>query len=163
MIEVQTELENVSEEARKLIEKAVGAALESGGAHGGVCVLITDAEEIRSLNRNYRKIDRVTDVLTFPAWEGEAILCPKDEYLGDIAICYERAQEQAEEYGHSLERELAFLAVHGALHLLGYDHMTTEDEKKMFSKQEEILRGMGLPREKDENASGKTEDGEDET
>jgi len=109
-------------------------------------VLITDAEEIQSLNRNYRKIDRVTDVLTFPAWEGEAILCPKDEYLGDIAICYERAQQQAQDYGHSLERELAFLAVHGALHLLGYDHMTPEDEKTMQKKQEEILTGLGLTR-----------------
>jgi len=146
MIEVQTELTGIAGGARALIIRAVSAALENGGAGGDVCVLITDAEEIQSLNRNYRKIDRVTDVLTFPAWEGEAILCPKDEYLGDIAICYERAEEQAEEYGHSLERELAFLAVHGALHLLGYDHMTPEDEKRMLGKQEEILTGLGLTR-----------------
>ena len=146
MIEVQTELTGIADGARALIIRAVSAALENGGAGGDVCVLITDAEEIQSLNRNYRKIDRVTDVLTFPAWEGEAILCPKDEYLGDIAICYERAEEQAEEYGHSLERELAFLAVHGALHLLGYDHMTPEDEKRMLGKQEEILTGLGLTR-----------------
>ena len=88
----------------------------------------------------------MTDVLTFPAWEGDAILCPPDGYLGDIAICFERAKEQAEEYGHSLERELAFLSVHGALHLLGYDHMQPEDEKKMFSKQDEILNELGYHR-----------------
>lgn len=146
MIEVQTELTGIAEGARELVVRAVRTALENGGAGGDVCVLITDAEEIQSLNRNYRKIDRVTDVLTFPAWEGEAILCPKDEYLGDIAICYERAQQQAQDYGHSLERELAFLAVHGALHLLGYDHMTPEDETTMQKKQEEILAELGLTR-----------------
>ena len=147
MIDVQTELERVPESAGELVGRAVSAALENGGVKGDVCVLITDAEEIQTLNRTYRKIDRVTDVLTFPAWEGEAILCPKDEYLGDIAICYERALEQAEEYNHSLERELAFLAVHGSLHLMGYDHMTSEDEAAMFAKQEEILLSLGLPRQ----------------
>ncbi|MEN6563345.1 MAG: rRNA maturation RNase YbeY, partial [Christensenella sp.] len=95
---------------------------------------------------NYRKIDRVTDVLTFPAWEGDAILCPPDGYLGDVAICYGRAVAQAKEYGHSLERELAFLAVHGALHLLGYDHMTQKDERVMLQKQTEILNAMGITR-----------------
>ncbi|MEN6419566.1 MAG: rRNA maturation RNase YbeY [Clostridiaceae bacterium] len=147
MIDLQTELEQVPKSALELIRRVVTAALENGGVRGDVCVLITDAEEIQSLNRTYRKIDRVTDVLTFPAWEGEAILCPRDEYLGDIAICYERAVEQAEEYNHSLERELAFLAVHGSLHLMGYDHMTSEDEKNMFGKQEEILLSLGLARE----------------
>jgi probable rRNA maturation factor len=147
MIDLQTELEQVPQSALELIRSAVSASLENGGVRGDVCVLITDAEEIQSLNRTYRKIDRVTDVLTFPAWEGEAILCPPDEYLGDIAICYERAVEQAEEYNHSLERELAFLAVHGSLHLMGYDHMTKEDEAAMFAKQEEVLVSLGLTRE----------------
>ena len=146
MTEIQTELEGIPSASRELIARAVDTALKSENAHGDVCVLITDAEEIQTLNRTYRAVDRVTDVLTFPAWEGDAILCPPDEYLGDIAICYERAAEQAEEYGHSLERELAFLAVHGALHLLGYDHMTPEDEKRMLGKQEEILTGLGLTR-----------------
>ncbi|MPN03887.1 Endoribonuclease YbeY [bioreactor metagenome] len=147
MIDLQTELEQVPQSALELIRSAVSASLENGGVRGDVCVLITDAEEIQSLNRTYRKIDRITDVLTFPAWEGEAILCPPDEYLGDIAICYERAVEQAEEYNHSLERELAFLAVHGSLHLMGYDHMTKEDEAAMFAKQEEVLVSLGLTRE----------------
>lgn len=147
MIDLQTELEQVPQSALELIRSAVSASLANGGVRADVCVLITDAEEIQSLNRTYRKIDRVTDVLTFPAWEGEAILCPPDEYLGDIAICYERAVEQAEEYNHSLERELAFLAVHGSLHLMGYDHMTKEDEAAMFAKQEEVLVSLGLTRE----------------
>ena len=147
MIDLQTELEQVPQSALELIRSAVSASLANGGVRGDVCVLITDAEEIQSLNRTYRKIDRVTDVLTFPAWEGEAILCPPDEYLGDIAICYECAVEQAEEYNHSLERELAFLAVHGSLHLMGYDHMTKEDEAAMFAKQEEVLVSLGLTRE----------------
>jgi probable rRNA maturation factor len=146
MIDVQTELECLPESAGELIRRAVSSALVQEGATGDVCVLITDAEEIQRLNALYRNIDRVTDVLTFPAWEGDAILCPPDGYLGDIAICYERAEEQALEFGHSLERELAFLAVHGSMHLLGYDHMTTEDEQIMMKKQEEVLNEMGYPR-----------------
>jgi len=146
MIEVQTELEQVPSAAGELIRRAVETAQASENVKGDVCVLITDAEEIQTLNRTYRAADRVTDVLTFPAWEGDAILCPPDGYLGDVAICYERAAEQAEEYGHSLERELAFLAVHGSLHLMGYDHMDPENERKMFQKQEQILQAMGLSR-----------------
>ena len=146
MIDVQTELEFLPQNADSLIRRVVETALQKEGASGEVCVLVTDAEEIQRLNASYRNIDRVTDVLTFPAWEGDAILCPPDGYLGDIAICFERAEEQAAEYGHSLERELAFLSVHGALHLLGYDHMHSEDEKKMFSKQDEILDELGYHR-----------------
>jgi probable rRNA maturation factor len=146
MIDVQTELDCLPHDAEKLIRRAVECALKKNGAAGEVCVLITDAEEIQRLNASYRHIDRVTDVLTFPAWEGDAILCPPDGYLGDIAICFERAQEQAVEYGHSLERELAFLSVHGALHLLGYDHMQPDDERKMLAQQDEILNELGYRR-----------------
>ena len=146
MIDVQTELDCLPADAEELIRRAVSHALTKNSASGDVCVLITDAEEIQRLNASYRNIDRVTDVLTFPAWEGDAILCPPDGYLGDIAICFERAEEQAAEYGHSLERELAFLSVHGALHLLGYDHMQPDDEKKMFAKQDEILNELGYHR-----------------
>ena len=146
MIDVQTELDCLPADAEELIRRAVSQALTKNSASGDVCVLITDAEEIQRLNASYRNIDRVTDVLTFPAWEGDAILCPPDGYLGDIAICFERAEEQAAEYGHSLERELAFLSVHGALHLLGYDHMQPDDEKKMFAKQDEILNELGYHR-----------------
>ena len=87
----------------------------------------------------------MTDVLTFPAWEGEDPLSA-DGYLGDIMICYDRAVEQAETYGHSLLRELSFLAVHGVLHLLGYDHMTEADERVMREKQTTILDGIGVTR-----------------
>ena len=146
MIDVQTELECLPQQAQELICRVVERALALEGAGGDVCVLITDAEEIQRLNAGYRNIDRVTDVLTFPAWEGDAILCPPDGYLGDIAICFERAEEQAEEYGHSLERELAFLAAHGALHLLGYDHMESDAEQKMIARQNEILNELGYTR-----------------
>lgn len=146
MIDVQTELDCLPVNAEELIRGAVSFALAKNNVAGDVCVLITDAEEIQRLNFSYRQIDRVTDVLTFPAWEGDAILCPPDGYLGDIAICFERAQEQAEEYGHSLERELAFLSVHGALHLLGYDHMEPDDERKMLAQQDEILNELGYHR-----------------
>lgn len=146
MIDVQTELECLPTGAEDLIRRVLERALVREGTKGDVCVLITDAEEILRLNTGYRNIDRVTDVLTFPAWEGDAILCPPDGYLGDIAICFERAEEQAQEYGHSLERELAFLAVHGALHLLGYDHMQPDDEKAMLARQEEILTELGYSR-----------------
>ena len=146
MIDVQTELDCLPADAEEIIRRAVAHALTKNSASGDVCVLITDAEEIQRLNSSYRQIDRVTDVLTFPAWEGDTILCPPDGYLGDIAICFERAQEQAEEYGHSLERELAFLSVHGALHLLGYDHMEPDDERKMLAQQDEILNELGYHR-----------------
>ena len=146
MIDVQTELSNLPDSAEELIRRVVESALASEQATGDVCVLITDSEEMEQLNAHFRNVNRVTDVLTFPAQEGDAILCPPDGYLGDIAICYERAAEQAEEYGHSLERELAFLAVHGALHLLGYDHMEPEDEESMLRKQNEILNAMGYIR-----------------
>lgn len=109
-----------------------------------VSVSFVDNTFIHQLNRDYRKIDRPTDVISFAFLDGESdreaqlngggIVC-----LGDIYISIDKAKEQAEEYGHSLNRELSFLFVHGLLHLLGYDHMTPEDEKVMFALQDEIL------------------------
>ena len=145
MIEVYSETIPLDDSVRTGIERAAEAALRHEGRTGDLTVLIDTPERIRTLNRDFRHVDRVTDVLTFPAWEGEISLSA-DGYLGDIMICYERALEQAAEYGHSPERELAFLAVHGVLHLLGYDHMTEADEQVMRRKQTEILNGLGVTR-----------------
>ena len=103
-----------------------------------------DDEEIQRINRQYRNIDRVTDVISFA-------LCDDpdnqmEDELGDIFIDLDQAFRQAEDYGHSITREVAFLAVHGYLHLCGYDHMTEEDEKVMFAKQDEILKAAKIER-----------------
>ena len=109
-----------------------------------ISVTFVDNEFIHKINREYRKIDRPTDVISFAFMDGDE---NKDKIfhskqmvvLGEIYISFDKAREQATAYGHSLDRELRFLFVHGLLHLLGYDHMTAEDEKIMFSLQEEIL------------------------
>lgn len=145
MIDVFSETVELSEAERTGIRNAAQAALDSEGRDGDLTILIDTPERIQTLNREFRHVDAVTDVLTFPAWEGEISLSA-DGYLGDIMICYDRAKEQAEQYGHSLLRELSFLAVHGCLHLLGYDHMTEADERVMREKQTTILDSMGVKR-----------------
>lgn len=103
-------------------------------------IIIVDKAKIKEINEAYRGIDRVTDVISFALEDDLVMTSPEGiRVLGDIYICIERARQQASEYGHSFKRELSFLAVHGLLHLLGYDHMNEEDEKIMFSKQEEVL------------------------
>ena len=115
-----------------------------------VSVTFTDNEGIRELNRKFRNIDRATDVLSFPLFDytGESEEPPVDEFvgmLGDIVISLEQAKKQAEEFGHSFEREAAFLTVHSMLHLLGYDHEAGGDEEAdMRRRQREILDRMGL-------------------
>jgi probable rRNA maturation factor len=108
-------------------------------------VIIVDNSYIHNLNKEYRGIDRETDVITF-ALEDDKTFNPEERILGDIYISIDKAQSQSEEYGHSLMRELCFLSVHGMLHLLGYDHMEKEDERVMFNLQEEILDEMGIKR-----------------
>jgi len=105
-------------------------------------VVLVDEEKIRTINRDYRDKDRVTDVISFAFEDNDKRLYNNTRILGEIYICIPRMQDQAKEYGHSEVRELAFLGVHGLLHLLGYDHMTKEDEKIMFGKQEMILNGF---------------------
>ncbi len=102
-------------------------------------------EEIKSINKEYRKKDAVTDVISF-AFEDESIISNKVRVLGDIYICIPRMQKQAKDYGHSEKRELSFLVVHGLLHLLGYDHIKKEEETVMFHKQEVILNAAGIKR-----------------
>ena len=110
-------------------------------------VIIVDNDYIHELNKNYRNIDRETDVITFALEDEKDMVAPVGErVLGDIYISIDKAISQAEEYGHSLLRELSFLAVHGFYHLLGYDHMTEEEEKEMFGRQKEILQAFGLTR-----------------
>lgn len=118
-----------------------------------ISITIVDNEKIREINRDYRDKDAVTDVISFALEDDDDIFMnvdleeeeiPRD--LGDVFLSYDKAVEQADDYGHSVDRELGFLLVHGFLHLNGYDHMTEADEKEMFSLQEEILREYGLKR-----------------
>ena len=108
-------------------------------------VIIVDNEYIHKLNKEYRNIDRETDVITF-ALEDDQTFNPDIRILGDVYISIEKAKSQSIEYGHSLLRELSFLAVHGMLHLLGYDHMEKKDEEVMFKLQDEILDEMDIRR-----------------
>ena len=111
-------------------------------------VIIVDNNYIHELNKNYRNIDRETDVITFALEDDNTVVNGSDvRVLGDIYISVDKARSQAEEYGHSFLRELSFLAVHGFYHLLGYDHMTEDEEKIMFGKQEEVLSECGIKRE----------------
>lgn len=113
--------------------------------------IFVDNEQIREINANYRHKDAVTDVITFAMedeMEGEIKIqgVPMPRMLGDVFISLPRTREQAERFGHSFERELSFLAVHGCLHLLGYDHLEKEEEEIMFAKQEVVLDALGIRR-----------------
>jgi probable rRNA maturation factor len=111
-----------------------------------LCLTITSDERLRELNRTFRQVDAVTDVLSFPLLspQGGPFVAPPDGllHLGDIVVSYPRAQEQAQEYGHSLQRETAYLIVHGLLHLLGYDHQRQEDQERMRKREEVILAAL---------------------
>ncbi len=109
-------------------------------------IIFVDSETIHDMNRTYRNVDRVTDVISF-ALEDNKTIELDHRLLGDIYICIEKAEEQAKEYGHSFLRELSFLTIHGLLHLLGYDHMEKDEEEIMFKKQEDILNEFGIRRE----------------
>ncbi|WP_033828382.1 rRNA maturation RNase YbeY [Bacillus andreraoultii] len=129
----------------------VAAKEESVDENSELSLSFVDNNRIHEINREYRGIDRPTDVISFALeeqTEEEMDIVGNDlpRVLGDIIISIPKAKEQAEEYGHSFIRELGFLAVHGFLHLLGYDHGTKEEEREMFHKQEEILKEFGLTR-----------------
>ena len=109
-------------------------------------VIIVDNEKIHEINREYRGIDRETDVISFALEDDKTFNRTDFRILGDIYISLDKVKSQSEEYGHSFKRELFFLALHGLLHLLGYDHMKKEDEIVMFGKQEEVLKKYGIER-----------------
>ena len=109
-------------------------------------IIFVDLEEIQKINKEYRGIDRVTDVISFALEDTPNKIDSNIRVLGDIYICIPKMIEQAEDYGHSIKRELSFLTVHGLLHLLGYDHMNKDEEKIMFGLQELILNEAGTTR-----------------
>lgn len=114
-----------------------------------VNIILTTPEEIRKINKQYRNVDSATDVLSFPMFEKEELEnynSPVPEVLGDIVISIEKVEQQAEEYGHSFERELAYMVVHGFYHIVGYDHMEKEEKNIMRKKEEAVLEKIGLKR-----------------
>ena len=144
-------------EARRLIQRAISAALREEKVPDDceVSVLLTDNEGIHELNRDYRGVDRPTDVLSFPAnelspGEFDADLCERDPetgrvFLGDMAISLEKCEAQAEEFGHSFERELMYMTVHSTLHLLGYDHVDeAEMKRQMRGREDAIMSRLGI-------------------
>ena len=141
------------QDVEKLIEDCTAAALEEEGIDdtAEVSVTFVDNEGIRQLNNEHRGIDRETDVLSFPLGDDDGYEIDPDNdaiMLGDIVISLEKAAQQAEEYGHSYRREVAFLITHSLFHLLGYDHVNgEEEEKEMFGKQEKVLDKLGITRE----------------
>ncbi len=118
-----------------------------------ITITLTNSENIRKINKEYRNIDKATDVLSFPMYEKEELeeKIAKQHYehedvLGDIVISIEKVEEQAKEYGHGFERELSYMLVHGFYHLMGYDHIEEEDKKKMRPKEEKILNTLKIVR-----------------
>ncbi len=132
----------------EIIKKVVNKAFEFERLNNASCsIIIVDNDYIHKLNNQYRNIDKVTDVISFALEDDNSVVIPDNiRLLGDIYISLDKATEQAKEYGHSLERELCFLAVHGVYHLLGYDHETKEEAEEMFKKQEEVLEYYGITR-----------------
>ena len=134
--ETNNDLNNEIKVITKALNKAIKIENEKNVYFN---VIIVDNDTINDINKTYRNIDNVTDVISFALEDYKKNIDSKTRQLGDIYISIDKAKEQAIEYGHSLNREISFLAVHGFLHLLGYDHMNIEDEKIMFGKQELIL------------------------
>ena len=140
-----------------IVKKVLNKCFEEEGLLDSkliITITFTTPEEIRKINKKYRKIDRATDVLSFPMFEKDELdekIKNKDflyeDVLGDIIISIDKVREQAEEYGHSFERELSYMLVHGFYHLMGYDHIEEEDKKIMRPKEEKILNELKITRE----------------
>ena len=142
--------QQVTEEILTTMEAAAKYCLELEGIdeeRTEISVTFVEAEEIRELNRDYRDNDKVTDVLSFPQFDDLNDIPDFGEIcLGDVVICKERAQKQAEEFGHSFEREIIYLFTHSILHLLGYDHMEEEEKQEMRAREEEVMTHLGIGR-----------------
>lgn len=136
---------------QEMIDKVYETCFKEENLYEGnlyISIILSNRTYIQKINKQYRNIDKVTDVLSFPMFEKEEIPLFKDkkEVLGDIVICIPKIEEQAKEYGHSVMREFAYMLVHGFYHLMGYDHMTEEEKKEMREKEEKILNKIGLER-----------------
>ena len=166
---------NANEKYEETIKKVVNKCFEIEKLNNTnlyMSITLTLPEEIKEINRKYRNIDRATDVLSFPMFEKNEIEqivdksskdveeVEKIDILGDIVISIPRVYEQAEEYGHSFERELSYMVVHGFYHLMGYDHMIEDDKKVMRKKEEVVLSSLGISRDKEEETSNKQENDE---
>lgn len=142
--------QQVTGEILKTMEASARYCLELEGIdeeRTEISVTFVSAEEIRQLNRDYRDNDKVTDVLSFPQFDDLNDIPDFGEIcLGDVVICKERAEEQAEEFGHSFEREIIYLFTHSILHLLGYDHMEEEEKQEMRAREEEVMAHLGIGR-----------------
>ncbi len=149
---------------REALQAAAAETLRQHGLHAAsLTLVVTDDETVRELNRQYRGVDKPTDVLSFPAQEGSGeppMALPPElaqelaTYLGDVIIAYPYTVRQAARYGHPVEAELQLLVVHGVLHLLGYDHATPQEKAQMWQVQERVLTALGLaitPGDEDEN------------
>ena len=146
-----------NKEYEEIIEKVVETCFKEENLLNSKLILtitLTTSEHIKEINKEYRNIDRATDVLSFPMFEKEALqekiekndfLC--EDVLGDIVISIEQVEKQAEEYGHSFARELSYMVVHGFYHLMGYDHIEEEDKKVMRPKEENILEKLKITRD----------------
>ncbi len=155
MIEIKYQDGRMKKVNDKLVKQVIKTVLELEGICHDVDVYVTfmNNEEIHKINKEYRNVDRSTDVLSFPMFEREEIQNLKEqkkgdieEILGDILISIPKVKEQAEEYGHSFERELSYLVTHGMLHLLGYDHMEDDEKKIMREHEEAVLKKLGIDR-----------------
>lgn len=156
-IDFLDETGKVTEKDLELVEGLLQHAAKVEEVEDGTELSVTFVtnEAIHQINKEYRHKDAPTDVISFALeelGEGETAIVADDmpRILGDVIISIDRTREQAEQFGHSFERELGFLAIHGLLHVLGYDHMVPEDEKIMFGKQDEILESYGLSRDTNE-------------
>ena len=149
-------VEKGQEDWEAIVKKVLDKCFEEEGLLDSKLIMtitFTTPEEIRKINKKYRKIDKATDVLSFPMFEKDELDekikngdFPYEDVLGDVIISIEKVREQAEEYGHSFERELSYMLVHGFYHLMGYDHIEEEDKKIMRPKEENVLGILGIRR-----------------